>query len=205
MLERSAFQVVADKAIQPGWHVVIAPISERSFGIAALYDETLAAFSPTGTNYYQQDLAMKKARGDLTKVLATLETSSAGSDRTEIIAALGAASERFASDENAGKKLLVILTPGFEQSSIVNMGDYHLNLNDAVSDRIIRHLEALGTMPRLAGVRVCMAGVTAGDRRWADYKRQINIEHFWHTFFSRAGAQLTGYSPSLATCRELQR
>lgn len=204
-LESQAFQQLVDKTIQPGWHVSISAISERSFAAESLYDETIPAYSIVGTNLYQQEQALKKARQDLKNVLAVLDSNRKGSDRTEIIAAASAAAERFDTDKTASRKLLVIISSGFEQSSVVNMADYSLNLNDEMTDRIIGHLKTLGTMPHLPGVDVCMAGITAGDRRWADHKRLLNISRFWHVFFQAAGARLASYNPSLKGCHEIPR
>ena len=204
-LERDAFLQLANTGIQPGWHIVVSPISERSFALQALYDEALPAYSFVGTNFYQQDLAKKKGQADVKKALAVLDANRAGSDRTEIIAAIGSAAKRFGGDKGSSKKILVILSSGFEQSSVINMADYHLDLNEATAKHIVEHLQQLGTMPQLSGVDVCMAGITAGDHQWADQKRLVNIEHFWELFFTSAGANLVWYEPTLKGCPALPR
>ncbi len=199
VVESRAFDYVARNGSKPGWRVIVTPIAERSLTAASPYDESTPPKSVFGPNDLDRS---KKADADYVKAKRMFASTFAvpdGSARTEIIAAIGAAADRIQSDSGATNRLLVILSTGFEQSSIVNMGDYGLDLARS-SAHILAHLRQTGTLPNLRGVDVCMAGITSGLGDWTDLKRAREIERFWRRFFAASGARLISYGVSIETC-----
>lgn len=202
-VEQAALDKAVAQALRPGWRVVVAPISDRSLTeepLASLELPNLSAWGLTEGQFTKNVLppAEQQAR----KAMLALRTRGTSKKRTEIIAAIDAASDRFAEDAQR-ERLLVVLSTSYEQSSFLNTGDYRLNLGDAEQQRIINHLKAVGAFPHLAGVRVCMAGITSGKDNWADPIRARNLKQFWKRFFSEAGAALVLYDVSLDGCGPL--
>lgn len=80
------------------------------------------------------------------------------------------------------------------------MGDASLSLR-AATPSILRSLSHRDLIPDLSGVKVCMAGITAGSNEWADANATLAIKSFWDAYFRAAGARLIDFSPTLsATC-----
>jgi len=176
------------------------PVSDASATERPLLDESIPGESVVGKNSRQlrdmasaDRLAAEKALGDLSR-------RTDGRQRTEIIAAVNGAAERFLDDGPGTKKYLLILTTGYEQSSIVNMADVRLDLRQATWP-LIRRLTRTGAMPNLRGVDVCMGSVTSGLGAWADTPQYRRIHAFWGAFFAQSGARLVSYGPYLSkTC-----
>jgi hypothetical protein len=199
-VEKTAYEKAVKQAFRQGWHVVVAPISDHSLTEEPLVSVDFPSLSAMGLTQGQFSMRMLgPAEQRARTALSTIRARSNSKQRTEIIAAVLASSDRF-TDDAQREKLLVILSTGFEQSSFLNMGDYRLDLNDRVGERIIEHLKTVGAFPRLKGVRVCMAGITSGKNDWADPIRARNVKHFWHRFFSAAGADLVLYDVSIDGC-----
>jgi hypothetical protein len=200
-VEEAAYRHLTNAAIKSGWRVVVTPITDRSLAVPPLFDTTIPAFSIFGENEYhlKKDIAADRSRAD--QALRTLWTYP-GVNRTEILAAVNGAADRF-EDDSADRKVLVIISTGYEQSSIVNMADYNADLY-AATRRILHHMRVTRTLPRLSGVSVCMAGITSGQHNWADLKRSRDVRHFWHAFFSATGARLVSYGVSLEGCGALR-
>jgi hypothetical protein len=197
--EAAAFQDAVSRAVAPGQRLVIAPISDRSWAESSLFDASIPEFSLFGQNQHFIDVEVKEKRVAAKGVLTTLDQRRRGSNRTEIFSAVSAAANRFGTDEPETRKLLVILSTGFEQSATVNMADYNLSLDEALTDKLIRQMGHVRTMPRLEGVDVCMAGITAGQGRF-DIIRGERIHRFWDAYFHAAGGRLASYGPTLQNC-----
>ena len=184
-----------------GYRVVIAPISDRSLSEAPVFDATAAAESFFGMNQDDAEHARTQTAKRAEIALATLGSRRNGLARTEIINAVVAAHDRFDVDPGSKRHVLVILSTGFEQSSIANMADYGLRLNaPSIRRRFVEHLRATGQVVELRGVDVCMLAVTTGQGHWSDYNRSRGVRLFWRDYFAAAGARLAGYGNSVESC-----
>jgi hypothetical protein len=184
--------------------IVITPISDRSLTEASLFDEISPGESLFGKNDYDASRERKSLARKAEDVLATLLSRRSGSPRTEIINAIVGVADRFAAAPHDASRLLVIVSTAFEQSSILNMADYHLNLNSgAIRRRVLEHLKATGQLVNLRGVDVCMLAITNGDHNWADYNRSRGVRRLWRDYFAAAGARLMGYGAAIGSCQPL--
>jgi len=187
-----------------GVRIVITPISDHSLAEASLFDEVSPIKSLFGMNDYDASQERKALATKAERALAILQSRQFGSKRTEIINAIFGAADRFEAAPHDASRLLIILANSFEQSSILNMADYHLNLNSgAIRRRVLDHLKATGQLVALHGVDVCMLAVTNGDDNWADYNRSRGVRRFWQDYFAAAGAHLVGYGAAIGSCGPL--
>jgi hypothetical protein len=108
------------------------------------------------------------------------------SDSSEIIAEINAAAQRLPS--NAGR--LIIISHGFEQSTLANFYDWNLPPNPQV---FLKHLAKKRLIPKLQGVNVCMLGITSGNDNNARGDLAWRVRGYWEAFFERAGANLEAY------------
>jgi len=201
-LEARAFRTVASAAMaKNGFRLIVTPISDGSIGEVPLLDATAPTESFLGLNQYDADRQRRKLQRQAEGALAQLEARTRVGNRTEIINAIVGALDRFESDHVYPRRLLIILSNGFEQSSIVNMGDYDLKLNlPAIRQRLIDHLKATGQIVDLHGTDVCMIGTTNGDGHWADYNRMRGVRQFWNDYFAASGAAYIGIGPTIESC-----
>jgi len=190
------YRVLERLAFSYGHHVVITPISDASSTERPLLDASIPGLSLTGLNPRQLDDLAVADRKLSESALHALWSRAAGRQRTEIIAATVAAAERFADDPPGTRKILIVLSTGFEQSSVVNMADVSQNLN-AETWPVIRRLGKSQMLPQLSGVTVCMASISAGLHGWSDSPEYRRIHRFWHAYFQTAGAALISYGPAL--------
>jgi hypothetical protein len=199
-LESDNFNAIGSALFGPGQHVVVTALSDRSATEPAIFDDTVAAQSLLGDNdMVLHDKANVMRRG-FVDALGQLAARRTGRPRTEIIEAVVAAAERFRDDAPGAGKSLVIFSTGFQQSGILNMGDASLSLRRA-TPAVLKALRRRNYVPDLSGIKVCMAGITAGDKQWADANEAFAIRDFWDQYFRAAGAQLIGFSPALSkTC-----
>ena len=199
-LENSAYSALGKELFGPGQHVVVTPLSDRSATEASVFDETIESNSLGGDNPLQIKEHAAKIRSEYEAAVGKLDTHRAGHPQTEIITAIVESAERFKDDPPEMDKVLIILSTGFEQSGSVNMGDASLSLR-AATPSILRSLHSRDLIPDLSGVKVCMAGITAGSNQWADANASLAIKSFWEAYFRAAGARLIDFSPTLsATC-----
>jgi hypothetical protein len=194
--EAGDYRILERSVFNPGYHVVVAPISDSSSTERTLFDEVMPVYSISGLNPRQLNDLADRFRKKSEVSLGLLWMRQTGRARTEIIAAAAGAAERFADDPKGTRKILVILSTGFEQSSVVNMADSSQNLKTQTWP-VIRHLAKSDMLPRLNGVEVCMGSISSGLHGWADSPQYRRIHGFWSALFNVAGARLVGYGPSL--------
>jgi hypothetical protein len=199
-LEAADYRQLGESLFGPGQHVVVTPISDLSATEASIFDETTASDSLLGDNPMQIQEKAKATRERYYESISQLEARRSGHSRTEILSAIVMSASRFQDDSPRADKVLVILSTGFEQSGNLNMGDATLSLRAATA-AILSALHHRNLVPDLHGVKVCMAGVTAGERGWADSNSAFAIRSFWNAYFQDAGARLIAFGPSLSsTC-----
>jgi hypothetical protein len=204
-LETQSFRATyAELLSRSGYRVVVTPISDHSLGEASLFDQIAPIESFFGSNHddaqSQRTVQEKKAEG----ALSVLDSRRSGPKRTEIINAIVGAKDRFEADSRFLHRLLIIVSTGFEQSSVVNMADYNLKLNwPFMRKRLIDHLKATGQVVDLRAVDVCMLAITSGDGNWADYNRSRGVRKFWEDYLAAGGANLVGYGGTIGSCRAL--
>lgn len=182
-----------------GTRLQLAPIDHRAFTASAVtinYPGDSLLSRPTG-------LEERKARQNqiaaAESALAEFAKRPAGSG-TEIIGAVQAAAKRF-QGAPGGKKLLILLTTGFEQSEFFNLYDTLLDLQQPQTiDQLLAKVKAGGAIPDLHGVTVCVAGITNGDDNNAPLRLVSGLEHWWRAYFSAAGATLASYGAGLEGC-----
>jgi hypothetical protein len=200
-LEEQAYRAVYHGFLgQSGFRLVITPISDASLVEATTFDKVSPEESFFGQNHddaeHERNLVIRQAEG----VLRSLAARRSGKNRTEIINAIVMAADRLRGDL-ASSHILIVLSTGFEQSSVMNMADYRLTLNDdATRKRLIDHLKVTGQVPDLRGATVCMVGITNGAGGWSDYNRRRGVQRFWQDYFAAAGANLVGYGSTVASC-----
>jgi hypothetical protein len=199
-LENSAYAALGKALFGPGQHVVVTPVSDLSATEAPIFDESVEGDSLIGDNPLQIKERAAQIRMEYDNVRDKLDTHRAGRPRTEIISAVVASASRFKNDTQNTDKVLIILSTGFEQSGMLNMGDASLSLR-AATPAILHALRHRNLIPDLSGVKVCMAGITPGENGWADTNASLAIKSFWDAYFRAAGARLIDFGPTLsATC-----
>jgi len=203
-LEAASYRATFHELLQQnGDRLVVTPLSDRSLSETPIFNLIAPTESFVGSNHDDAEHDRSKDEAEAAISLKTLAARRAGSKRTEIIDALVGAHERFDADDEHVVRLLLVISTGFEQSSIVNMADYGLKLNaPTIRRRLIAHLKATGQVVDLRGIRVCMLGITGGEGGW-DYNRRKGVRLFWEDYFRAAGAVLEGYGPTAASCRPL--
>jgi hypothetical protein len=200
-LEGDLYKVLLTKSFQPGDHFVLAPITDRSFSAPPLVNEVLPIATLTGTNAVEAQQRLDEVRAEAAAAFDKLALVRARYPRTAIIGAIQSAAERLRGDGPSVRKVLVLLTTGFEQSGYVNMGDSSLTLDRDTIDQILKHLESAGSLPDLGEAEVCVAGITAGLGEHIDTPQQKRIQDFWTEFFVRAHAKLESYGVTLDGCK----
>ncbi len=199
-LETAAYRELGTALFGPGQHVVVTPLSDLSATEASVFDQSVESDSLVGANPMQIKERAAKIRADYDRAIVPLAERHVDRPRTEIISAVVASASRFEDDPADADKVLVILSTGFEQSGVLNMGDASLSLR-AETPAILASLRHRDLVPNLAGVRVCMAGITAGANGWADTNAALAIKTFWDDYFRATGARLIDFSPTIsATC-----
>jgi len=202
-LEGDLYKLILTRSLRPGDHFVMAPISDRSFSAPPLVNELLPVATLTGTNAVEAQQKLDEVRAEAAAAFGRLALIGARHPRTAIIAATQAAAERFRGDGPSVRKIMVLLTTGFEQSGYVNMGDARLNLDRDTIDQILKHLKSADSLPDLGGTEVCVAGITAGLGEHIDTPQQKRIQDFWTEFFVRAHANLESYGVTLDACKAI--
>lgn len=199
-LEGSAYRELGKVLFGPGQHVVVTPLSDLSATEPSIFDEDIGNVSLIGKNPMQLREEAAKIRTKFHHAFSQLAMRRIDRRRTEIISAVVASAWRFRDDPRGTEKVLIILSTGFEQSGLLNMGDVSLNLR-AESPYILRALRRRGLVPSLVGVKVCMIGITAGQNGLVDTNTALAVRSFWDSYFRAAGAQLIDFSPTIsATC-----
>jgi hypothetical protein len=182
--------------ISPGRHLVVTAISDNSFFEPPVVDVTVPGQSLFGENPRQLDDRVKAAQQTFDDGLGALAQRMSGEPRTEIIAAISASGVRFASDPSGTKKILIVLSRGYEQSGIIDMNDSRHDLLNKL-EPIIDSLVKRGRMPTLPQVTVCMGSVSVGLNGNGSAQQFVKMRTFWRVFFQKAGATLESYGPSL--------
>jgi hypothetical protein len=199
-LESSAYAALGKALFGPGQHVVVTPVSDLSATEAPIFDESIDGDSLIGANPMQIKERAAQVRVEYESVRVKLAFHRASRPRTEIISAVVASASRFKEDAQNTDKVLIILSTGFEQSGMLNMGDASLSLRSA-TPAILRALRHRNLIPEISGVKVCMAGITPGENGWADTNASLAIKSFWAEYFRAAGARLVDFGPTLSdTC-----
>ncbi|HEY5257198.1 MAG TPA: hypothetical protein VIJ12_02360 [Candidatus Baltobacteraceae bacterium] len=204
-LEAAAYRATYDAlAANDSTRVVVTPISDNSLSEVPLLDAVSPHEGLFGMNERDARLRRTALTALANAALSELGQRTTGRGRTEIINAIFGAANRFESVTKGARNLLVILSSGFEQSSILNMADYRLTLNsNATLGRVLEHLKATGQVVDLRGTDVCMIGITSGDGHWADFNRSRGVRRFWQRYFADSGANLVGYGTDIQSCRAL--
>jgi hypothetical protein len=115
---------------------------------------------------------------------------------SEIIAALKAAGQRV-----KGPGEILVLSHGFEQSTLMNLYDYYLNLQSPrVRARLLEKVKTAIGLPDLKGQEVCFAGLTSGSGSEASARLTSALELFWNQLIEASGGRLVGYSYSPQLC-----
>jgi hypothetical protein len=195
-------------------HVTLAPITGRAFtgptrevtlpssNTGGLFGFGSEPFSPSGASRARQ-AELRRKRADLIAAYAELSAHPGAPclPSSEIIGALKAAGDRLRAKPDNTRKLIVVLSHGFEQSRYMNLYDYKLDLHsEKERQRLIQRVSGGGVLPHLAGVTVCMAGITAGDDDNADAWLTTGVQAFWVDLFKESGAILASYSSGLSGC-----
>lgn len=195
--ETELFQRDVLSEVGDGDRLLVAPIDANSYSDAPVFDETFPAVSiqnvPLTVTMRTRDL-----RNAAVAAFGRLGLSNE-SRRTEIVGAILAAGNRFETSR-ATRKVLVIISSGFEQSGLVNMADVRMRLAPGLTSELIRAIRARGELPSLSGVDVCFGGITAGENGWAEQRRLLEIGEFWRQFFMASGARLRSYGAAFHGC-----
>jgi hypothetical protein len=153
----------------------------------------------------------------------SLDLTQPSHNKTEIIASILAAENRFASYASPNtlpvKNILIILSSGFEQSAAplagtnytdpktgLNLADEHIVLEkDKIRDGIIGYLKQTAQIVDLKGASVCMIGITSGFHGHIPHKRSQAIHAFWSRYFAESNAELIGYGSGTSSCNLISR
>ena len=204
-LERAAYRKLGKVLFGPGQHVVVTPLSDLSATEPSIFDESIGNVSLIGKNPMQLREDAAKIRAKFYRSFSQLSVRHIDRKRTEIISAVVASAWRFRDDPPGTEKVLIILSTGFEQSGLLNMGDVSLNLRTE-SPYVLEALRRRGLVPSRLGVKVCMIGITAGQNGLVDTNTALAVRSFWDSYFRAAGAQLVDFSPTIsATCLKTVR
>lgn len=190
---------VLEEQVFPQLHnarVLLAPVTGRSF-TAKVYPLEFPDLSQENPL-----LAKQKQRQQIEQAKAALQTlnqEASGDCRpgSEIVGAILAAAPRF-----QGKPgVLLMLVHGFEQSQYMNLYDYRQNLHQGqVRQTLIERLRTAGAIANLAGIEVCMTGLTAGSDQNANTWLTSGIRAFWQDYFSASKAKSLHYTQGVQGC-----
>ena len=187
-------------ALPYGTRLQLAPIDYRAFTAAAVNIDFPSASLLTRPTGLEAKRARRGQQDAATAALTQFHARQAGSG-TEIIGAVQAAAGRFGKGSPAARKLLVLLTTGFEQSELFNLYDTRLDLQSAAGiDQLLAKAKATHAVPDLQGVTVCIAGITNGDDNAAPLRLVSGLERWWRAYFAAAGAQVASYGAGLEGC-----
>lgn len=185
--------------VGPGDRLVVAPIGSHSYTDSPVLDLTLESASAIGSNPLQLTLRnrnlLRHAYAAAVRGLANDRSTA----NTEIIAATMAAADRFGSNPGAAK-VLILDSTGYEQSSLLNMADVRQQLDADTIAQLVERIRRANELPRLDGMRVCVAGISAGEGGWAVERRIIDVRAFWQAFFRASGATLVSYGTTPEGC-----
>lgn len=182
-----------------GDHLIVGPIGAHSYTDPPVLDLRLEAPTAFGSNPLQLTLKNRRLLQNAYATAVRGLEDDRSTNRTEIVAATMAAADRFAAAPDA-EKILILDSTAYEQSSVVNMADVRQTLDAASIARLIAHVRAAHELPDLHGVRVCITGISAGERGWADEQRVLGVRAFWRAFFNASGARLVAYGTSPEAC-----
>lgn len=175
--------------------LTLAAITGRSYTAPA---RILESPDPLKTNRFELE---KKGRDLRKEVLRAFDELRAEAIRnctrgTEIIGALKAAGER-----TRGPGRILVLAHGFEQSELMNLYDYHLQLEQPkVRAQLLERVRAKIGLPPLKDQEVCFAGITAGNDQNANSRLTGSIRLFWAELIAASGGKLVGYGVSPRSC-----
>lgn len=173
--------------------IVIEAIRDKS-ALRATYGirEVFPVFSPFTENRLKYLKTFQELRARVkTKSQALLGLK--GIKTTEIMSALMPAQQIFDAYPEYSRKILLILSDMLEESPNYNFAKRPPQANDI--NRIIANEKKNGRLPRLAGVKVYIAGA-AGPSTGHMQK----VKAFWLSYFKACGAQLAdcNYGAGLA-------
>lgn len=175
--------------------LTLAAITGRSYTAPA---RILESPDPLQTNRFELEKKGRDLRKEALKVFEQLKAEAARNCTrgTEIIGALKAAGER-----TRGPGRILVLAHGFEQSELMNLYDYNLQLEQPrVRAQLLERVRAKIGLPPLKDQEVCFAGITAGNDQNANSRLTGSIRLFWEELIAASGGRLVGYGVSPRSC-----
>jgi hypothetical protein len=200
--ETLLFDLALKDVNRQGWHIVIAPISDRSYATSPVFDETLpradvtSEINPTDIDDFLAPVLSREH-----EALEAIKVFPQVQGRTEIFAAIKASADRLQLEPDSVDKLMILISTMWEQSGAVNMADAQLRLDERETERILDHLAKAHLQPNLRGVQICVAGLSAGLNDTLRSSQQGHVGAFWQAYFTRAGGTLVSYNVSLDGCK----
>jgi uncharacterized protein (DUF58 family) len=183
-LYRAAFEKIYED-LDEGDRVVVGTITSHSF---IDFKPTLDEAIPVKTiwvNRIQYERDLTKTKEKIRKEVDRLLSRKQGTPLTEILNSLNIADSIF-QDEKRRKKILVVLSDMIQDSK-----EYKFEKDKISEDYInmvIQDRQKDNLIPKLAGVKVYVAGASASDSN-----KFRAVQTFWARYFSRSGADFSPY------------
>lgn len=155
-------------------------------------------FTPASSdpNSYYRKLDLNQQAATVKGQAKALFARQSGGQGTDIIGGLLAASELFAS-EPAGERVLVLASNMWAYSPADGLILKKQALNRRQITRLIERLAKAGKIARLQSVCVYVIGAGLDPHRRIPTAVQLSMRAFWHAYFTRAGAGIRGWTPTM--------
>jgi len=189
---REAFEKIYPE-IGQGDRVVVGTITSRSYiDFKAIVDEELPK-NTIWVNRLQFENNLTQTKNKIKNEVNRLLSRKRGTAHTEILNSLNIADTIF-HDEKNRQKILVLLSDMIQDSK-----EYKFDKDRITSEytnKVIRFRQNNALIPKLAGVKVYVAGASASDS-----KKFRSVKTFWMRYFSKSGADFSPhrYGHSLIT------
>lgn len=183
--------------LQGGERLLVLPVTARSAVEPVTFTLDVPAYHTWSSNPITYRRQLKRVRQQaverMTDLLRRARSSQPGSG---IIDAIDQA-EALLAAYPADRRVLVVLSDMIEQSALADFSA----LDGSAVDRTLQKVSQQQRLPKLAGTRVYVAGITDGAIRMPP-ERVLAIKRFWSQFFAAAGAKLVSYGPALLDFRD---
>jgi hypothetical protein len=184
----SSFERVVDAVASEHGTVVADVIDENPLAHSSYpIDATFEACDPLRDNRLVCDARTAKLRGDMTAGAEAILGTIPGRAGTDIHDGLRLAERVFAAYPEATSRSLVLLSDMVEHSSGLDMG--RAFDGPAATGGLVA-LQAGGSIPNLAGVRVYVVGAGVVRSSELPAARILAIQSFWQAYFTASGADL---------------
>lgn len=159
--------------------VVLVPITDRS--LSEFIAKTDVVLPEDGGSLKDKE-RLRHARSDLSAAFLK-QLDGAHSKKTYLLDGLNVCQQLFESDSLHKERWIVVLSDMLEDS---DYGDFEkIKLTGQTVNKIIERRKAAGSLPRLEGVRVWVAGARAKDAA-----KFNEVKEFWVRYLREAGARL---------------